>query len=116
MSTTAIWFLSAWSFFALPATDASAWTELGPIAADTDWLFEIKWDGTRSLAFVDTGEFRLINRNRNPVRDRYPELAGISGLPPGTIVDGEITVLEGGRPSFAGRPVEEVTCSPLAKA
>jgi phospholipid-binding lipoprotein MlaA len=36
----AVALLSAWSFFALPATVAGAWTELGPIAADTDWLFE----------------------------------------------------------------------------
>lgn len=70
---------------------------------DPDWLFEIKWDGTRALAYIDsTDGFRLINRNRNPVRDRYPELGGLAGLPPGTIVDGEVTVMVDGKPSFPG--------------
>lgn len=75
--------------------------KIGEPFDDDDWIFEIKWDGTRALAFVDD-DFRLINRNRNPVRERYPELVPLAGLPPGTIVDGEITVLVDGKPSFPG--------------
>lgn len=69
---------------------------------DPGWLFEIKWDGTRALAFAEGGDYRLINRNRNVVRERYPELGALAALPDGTIVDGEITVLVDGKPSFRG--------------
>jgi ATP-dependent DNA ligase len=59
-------------------------------------LFEIKWDGTRALAFMDGGaekSYRLLNRRRVDLTDRYPELACLRGLPPGTVLDGEIVVL-----------------------
>lgn len=76
--------------------------KIGDPFDDPEWLFEIKWDGTRAIAFADPDEFRLINRNRNVVRERYPELAGLRALPNGTVVDGEITVLVEGKPSFQG--------------
>ncbi len=63
--------------------------------------FEIKWDGTRCIAFVDEGGIRLQNRRRVEMRERYPELAGLAKLPPGTVLDGEIVVLRDGRPSFS---------------
>lgn len=69
---------------------------------DPAWLFEIKWDGTRALTFVEGGDYRLLNRKRNDAKPRYPELAVLAGLPEGTVLDGEITVLVDGRPSFHG--------------
>jgi len=76
---------------------------IGDAFDDPEWLFEIKWDGTRALAFVEEdGGLRLVNRNGNAVRERYPELGDLARLPGGTVVDGEITVLENGRPSFRG--------------
>lgn len=33
--------------------------------SDPDWLFEIKWDGFRSLVRVERGQCRLISRNGN---------------------------------------------------
>ena len=63
-------------------------------------LFEIKWDGTRALAFVEQGGYRLVNRHRADVTDRYPELTFLGGLPAGTVLDGEVVVLQGGKPSF----------------
>jgi DNA ligase D-like protein (predicted ligase) len=77
--------------------------KIGEPFDDPGWIFEIKWDGTRALTFVEGGgEWRLKNRKGTPRRDAYPELAGLAGLPPGTIVDGEITVLVDGKPSFEG--------------
>ena len=32
-------------------------------------LFEVKWDGTRVLAFVDTNRYRMVNRHRADVTD-----------------------------------------------
>ncbi len=63
-------------------------------------LFEIKWDGTRVLAFVEQGGYRLVNRHRADVTDRYPELGFLNDLPVGTALDGEVVVLRQGKPDF----------------
>ena len=31
-----------------------------------DWLFELKWDGFRALAFIERGECRLISKTETP--------------------------------------------------
>jgi bifunctional non-homologous end joining protein LigD len=66
------------------------------------FLFEVKWDGTRALAFIDGGgEYRLLNRRRRDIAWRYPDLAFLGGLPPGTLLDGEVVCLgPDGRPDF----------------
>jgi len=63
-------------------------------------LFEVKWDGTRCIGFIEDGRLRLQNRHLMNIGDRYPELACLRGLPAGTVIDGEIVVLRHGRPSF----------------
>jgi len=63
-------------------------------------LFEVKWDGTRCLGFIEDDCLRLQNRHLIDISDRYPELACLRGLPSGTVIDGEIVVLRHGRPSF----------------
>ena len=63
-------------------------------------LFEVKWDGIRCLSFIEDGRLRLQNRHLIDISDRYPELACLRELPAGTVIDGEIVVLEHGRPSF----------------
>lgn len=68
-----------------------------------DWGFEIKWDGYRTLAFVDDGAVRLQSSNRLDVTAKYPELAelaaGVSARR--AVLDGELVVLdEAGRPRF----------------
>jgi ATP-dependent DNA ligase len=63
-------------------------------------LFELKWDGTRVLAFVDSNGYRLVNRHRADVTDRYPELEFLDNLPKGVILDGEVVVLRQGKPDF----------------
>jgi len=64
--------------------------------------FEIKWDGTRALAFVEGGGYRLRNRRARDIVQTYPELELLAGLPPGLVLDGEICVLRDGTPDFAG--------------
>lgn len=66
-----------------------------------DHLFEIKWDGVRAVTYVENGQHRMHGRRRRNLRERYPELEFLSGLPAGTVVDGELVVLTAdGRPDF----------------
>ncbi len=71
--------------------------------SDPNWLFEIKWDGVRALAWIENGKLTLRARSGSDITSRYPELAG---LPDALscrqgILDGEITVLDGrGRSDF----------------
>ncbi|MEM7305474.1 MAG: hypothetical protein AAF682_02330 [Planctomycetota bacterium] len=63
-------------------------------------LFEVKWDGIRSLAFVESSGYRMRSRTENHQEGRYPELAFLERLPAGTLLDGELVVLKDGRPNF----------------
>lgn len=66
-----------------------------------DYLFEVKWDGTRALAFIEATGYRLLNRRRIDMEDRYPEFAFLRDLPQGCVLDGEVVVLRGGKPDFS---------------
>jgi bifunctional non-homologous end joining protein LigD len=37
-----------------------------------DWLYEMKFDGYRALAFKSGAEIRLLSRNRTNFNDNYP--------------------------------------------
>jgi ATP-dependent DNA ligase len=63
-------------------------------------LFEIKWDGIRCLAFIEGGHVRLQSRQLTEMTFQFPELACLKRLPSGTILDGELVVLQEGRPSL----------------
>src|SRR5712692_3259108 len=69
-----------------------------------DWLFEIKWDGYRAVAFLEDDKVRLVSRNQNELTPRYPELKDLakSVKARSAILDGEVVALdEQGRPSFS---------------
>ncbi len=69
-----------------------------------DWLFEIKWDGYRAVAFIEDGRVRLVSRNQNDLTRQFPELGTLPQFVPAqrAILDGEIVALDGeGRPSFS---------------
>jgi len=71
---------------------------------DPNWLFEIKWDGYRAVAFIENGGVRLVSRNQNDLSGRYPELQELPKFvnAKSAILDGEVVVLdEQGRPSFS---------------
>ena len=70
---------------------------------DENWAFEIKYDGYRTLAFVDGGDTRWQSSNLIDVTAKYPELADFARSinAKSAIVDGELVVLDSeGRPSF----------------
>src|ERR1022692_3519151 len=63
-----------------------------------EYFFEVKWDGVRALAAVEEGGWRLWGRGLADYRPRYPELAVLTALPSGTLVDGELVVFQDGLP------------------
>lgn len=78
-----------------------------------DYLYEVKWDGYRGLAYLD-GQTVIRSRNLAELTPTFPELGGLhmqaACLP--AILDGEIVVTAGGVPSFSalqsrGRLVDE---------
>ena len=70
-------------------------------AFDSDsHLFEIKWDGMRCLCFVEDGRYRLMNRHQVDITERFPEFAVAANFPSGTVLDGELVVLQNGKPDF----------------
>ncbi|MGD2250539.1 MAG: non-homologous end-joining DNA ligase [Candidatus Methanofastidiosia archaeon] len=70
-----------------------------PPFSGEDWIFEIKWDGTRALCYVnETATF--YNRRKTDITHRYPELTIAQNCGISCILDGEIIVLKNGLPSF----------------
>ncbi len=69
-----------------------------------EWLFEIKWDGYRAIAFVSDGKVRLVSRNQNDLTPRYPELVDLPRFIKAktAILDGEVVALDkDGKASFS---------------
>ena len=64
--------------------------------SDPNWVFEIKWDGVRALAWLEDGALTLRSRNNVDITKRYPELASLprqfgAGQ---AILDGEIVAFD----------------------
>jgi bifunctional non-homologous end joining protein LigD len=66
------------------------------------WLYELKLDGYRAIAFRRNGVVHLRSRNDNDFNPRYPAVvAALRRLPEATVIDGEIVAFDQeGRPSF----------------
>jgi bifunctional non-homologous end joining protein LigD len=76
-----------------------------PIAEPFDrpaWLFEIKWDGYRTIAEVERGRVRLYSRNHVSFERKFAPVAGaLADLGHDAVFDGEVVVLDdAGRSSF----------------
>ena len=67
--------------------------------SDKDWIFEIKWDGFRAIAYIDE-EFSLKSRNGKELKHNFPELEQLERLSSNVVVDGEIVVMREGKPDF----------------
>jgi bifunctional non-homologous end joining protein LigD len=69
------------------------------------WLFEIKWDGYRAVAYLRGSEPRLVSRNGNDLTDRFSTVARALSTAiktPDCVLDGEVCALdEDGRSSFS---------------
>lgn len=59
-----------------------------------DWIFEIKWDGYRAVAYCDGANVELISRNLKPFTQKYAPVAkALAGLKTKAVFDGEIVAV-----------------------
>src|SRR5690242_19548989 len=67
-----------------------------------EWIFELKYDGFRSLAVIQNGRTQLISRNGNPFNTFADLIKGLTlPLAGKTVLDGEIVCLDKrGKPQF----------------
>lgn len=76
-----------------------------------DYFFEVKWDGTRVLAFIGA-KSHLQNRRLVNITSRYPDISiNIKGRE--AILDGEIIVMRRGKPDFRMLSKREHISDPL---
>jgi len=71
--------------------------------ADPGWIYQVKWDGVRNLTLVEGGSVRHWSRRMRERTALFPEFDGLARALNGrrAVLDGEIIVLRGGRPSFS---------------
>jgi bifunctional non-homologous end joining protein LigD len=77
---------------------------LGELPEPPGWGYEFKWDGVRTVIYVDGGRVQAASRNDKDVTGGYPELRSLLARFPRrrVILDGEIVALDPrGRPSFS---------------
>src|SRR5919201_5085864 len=68
------------------------------LPAGEGWVYEPKWDGFRTIAFVDDGDVYLQSRSGKPMRRYFPELDFPAGR---YVMDGEIVLFDAeGRQDF----------------
>jgi DNA ligase D-like protein (predicted ligase)/DNA ligase D-like protein (predicted 3'-phosphoesterase) len=66
---------------------------------DPSWVFEVKWDGIRAIAYV--GETLSVrSRNDQELLGKFPELEELKSLTEDAVLDGEIVVMRDGSPDF----------------
>lgn len=68
---------------------------------NADYIFELKFDGIRTLIFIEKNEIIIRSRNGVLLNSIYPELENLKNITNDTcILDGEIVLLENDKPSF----------------
>ncbi|HWD40109.1 MAG TPA: DNA ligase D [Fimbriimonas sp.] len=61
--------------------------------SDTNWSYEIKWDGYRALALLNKGQVELKSRNDKSFNDKfYSVVNALKGWQIDAVIDGEIVV------------------------
>ena len=87
----------------LPRSLAPMKATAGDLPEGDGWVYEVKWDGMRALAFLDAARLRIQSANERDVTVSWPDLVGLpAALPVATaLLDGELVATDGdGRPSF----------------
>ena len=66
-----------------------------------DYIYELKFDGIRCLAYLEENKTTLINKRQKELSSTYPELSKIhKQVNKPCIVDGEIVIMNNGKPDF----------------
>ncbi len=61
---------------------------------DPDWLFEVKWDGYRTISLIRDGKVQLLSRNNKSFTEKYyPITEALSRWKINAVLDGEIVVI-----------------------
>ena len=71
--------------------------------SDPEWLFEVKWDGVRTLTAVREGKVQMWSRSERDITHEYPELGAVGKSVEAreAWLDGEVVVLDSeGRSDF----------------
>jgi bifunctional non-homologous end joining protein LigD len=63
-------------------------------AAGEGWLYEVKWDGYRCIAYADHGDVQLRSRNNKSFNEKFYPLYEAFKSFDSVILDGEIVVLD----------------------
>jgi bifunctional non-homologous end joining protein LigD len=80
-----------------------------PMLADTieepfdkaDWVYEIKYDGYRTIAVIDNGEVDLFSRNQLSFNKNFKAVADeLKKIKRTAVIDGEVVIEENGRTDF----------------
>jgi bifunctional non-homologous end joining protein LigD len=75
------------------------------IPSGDDWVYEVKFDGFRTIAYVRHGECKLLSRNDKDLTERFPDVAKEvvkATKSPNAVLDGELCRLDAtGRASFS---------------
>src|SRR5207249_11069777 len=68
----------------------------------SEWLYKLKLDEYRAIAFKRDGVVHLRSRNDNDFSARYPGVVKrLAKMPNNTVIDGEVIAFDDdGRPSF----------------
>ncbi|MDQ3842401.1 MAG: DNA ligase D, partial [Bacteroidota bacterium] len=62
---------------------------------NAQWLFEIKWDGYRAVAYCNAGKVEIISRNEKPFTGKYaPITQALQQLNIQAVLDGEIVAVD----------------------
>lgn len=68
---------------------------------DKNYIYELKLDGIRCIAYLEKGKVTLRNKRNKDVTALYPELAGMHRCTKTRcILDGELVAFTGGKPDF----------------
>ncbi|MCW4005413.1 MAG: non-homologous end-joining DNA ligase [Candidatus Bathyarchaeota archaeon] len=67
---------------------------------DKNWVFEVKWDGFRALAYINDAQLSLKSRNNKELKDIFPELQELENQTAQMVLDGEIIILKEGNVDF----------------
>lgn len=73
----------------------------GKLFNSEEYIYEIKFDGHRTIIYLDRNYINIRSRNNKDVTSLYPELNELKKLVKRKcILDGELIVLENGKPNF----------------